>query len=155
MHCVSSSPSLHQQCLHMQSRHYETETVSCHQLASVHCQQVQVRHTAVPTFMQCLTVWGVEPAMTHHTSQHESIGECEKQQHQAGEVSAPTRACCWQSGPNDDKCCPKTVCVHTGKSSCSPAALRQYVFTLKQQAAHLLCQLWVKQLLHRCMVLPA
>ncbi len=111
--------------------------MSCIRLPAVHCQQVQLSHT----FIQHSKVWGVEPVMTHHTFRHESIGEYEKRQNQAGEVSAPTRASCSAAGS-------------LGHMMTS-AALRQYVATLKTQAAHLLCQLWVKQLLHRCMVLPA
>ncbi len=125
-----------------EGRHHEAETVPSHELPSVHCQRVQLRHAAVPTFIHCLTVWSVEPVMTHHTSQHKSIGECEKRQHEAGEVSAPTRASCpafgslgqmmWALGqvlpsmcsPWKTKlltCCPKTVS-----------------FTLQNQATHLL-----------------
>jgi len=123
-----------------ESRHHVADTLWCHQLPSVHCEQVEVRH-AVPAFIQHLTVWSVEPAVTHQTSGLESIGECDKRQHQAGEVSAPTRASCPAAGS-------------LGQTETS-AALRQYVFNLKNQAAHLLCQLWVKQQLHKCMVLPA
>ena len=48
--------------------------------------------------MQCPTVWGVEPVMSHQTSWLERTGECDTPQHQAGELSAPTRASCPAAG---------------------------------------------------------
>ena len=43
-------------------------------------------------FMQHLTVWGVEPVVTHQTSWLESTGVCGVRQNQAGENSVRKRA---------------------------------------------------------------
>ncbi len=43
-------------------------------------------------FIQHLTVWGVEPVVTHQTSWLESTGICGVQQNQAGGNSARKRA---------------------------------------------------------------
>ena len=45
-------------------------------------------------FILCLTVWGVEPDVTHQTSWLGSTGECGVPQNQVGEHFAQRRALC-------------------------------------------------------------
>ncbi len=123
-HDTSSSPSLHQQCLHLEADTMRQKSYGASSCLLCCGASLEVRRAAVPTFNQRLTVWSVEPVMTHHTPRHESIGEYQKRQHQAGEVSAPRRASCPAAGS-------------LGQMMTS-AALRQHVFTLENQAAHLL-----------------
>ena len=47
---------------------------------------------------ECLTVWDVEPGVTHEASWLDSTGVCGVQQNQAGGVAACNRASCFVVG---------------------------------------------------------
>ncbi len=53
---------------------------------------VPIRPTSMAHFILYLTVWGVEPVVTHQTSWLESTGVCGVQQNQAGGSSVRKRA---------------------------------------------------------------